>query len=566
MNSPYPLSPPRIIKLIQQRHRAGYEVVRQYVYNTLRKYIVKQDPNAWLNTPAKRERQTVFTPLVALNLSDILREFSLSDMSQYNNQFYDQTITDEKTQKLIQYCLKLREGYDILPHPKRLSMPERMQNLIHSHIANTSAHQSQYVYNEQWEQFMLSDEELYQPQFTCHHGLEKELSQRLPFSNLHRTEGNDSGLPINGRHSVNLQIKLPAGILDPLLAEIDPDLLPRATDSKEDLISRNAASSYLDEIHSNYPAPRKNARARRIFKGFRATKATRNHNNLPWKMTNKEGSSLPPGLTRQNASNWTQPKRRSTSVVVNDVHVYSGTDGEGQGKDVMTLYNYTSFGRNADDWRGRPMKMVTFNFSLYVWMVCWPYLTKQSRKTPPTHCQLLFYYRRLNSHINQHRDNFDVEDIKRVMKGDANTVQEGHPSAGADNSQIVGSNVLVYSEGTAAQTLYLRFPKRDDLLEDRKLYKCNPSFQFECGKGTVSILDPIDDYLMTHEARFDAEVIDKNGYRLGYCLRWLSSAKDFYVETCGMRLDSKALQVLKDRERWLRADELFPEHCRKITT
>ena len=160
MNSSYPLSPKRIIELIQQRHCAGFKVVRRYVLQTLRKHIIKRDPNAWLSTPAKIERQTVYTPLAALNLSDILREFSLSDMSQYNNQFYDQTITDEETQKVIEYCLKLREVYDILPHPKRLSMPQRMQNLIHSHIANTSAHQSQYVHMERWNQFMLSDEEI----------------------------------------------------------------------------------------------------------------------------------------------------------------------------------------------------------------------------------------------------------------------------------------------------------------------------------------------------------------------------------------------------------------------
>ena len=34
----------------------------------------------------------------------------------------------------------------------------------------------------------------------------------------------------------------------------------------------------------------------------------------------------------------------------------------------------------------------------------------------------------------------------------------------------------------------------------------------------------------------------------------------------GTRLDSKALQVLKGRERWIRADELYSKHWRKVTT
>ena len=39
-----------------------------------------------------------------------------------------------------------------------------------------------------------------------------------------------------------------------------------------------------------------------------------------------------------------QPKRRSEGIVKNSVHVFNGNNGEGQGKRIISLPNYTLYG------------------------------------------------------------------------------------------------------------------------------------------------------------------------------------------------------------------------------
>ena len=123
----------------------------------------------------------------------------------------------------------------------------------------------------------------------------------------------------------------------------------------------------------------------------------------------------------------------------------------------------------------------------------------------------------------------------------------------------------MYTEGTAPQTFSLRFADRNDILGNRKEYKVMPTFQFQCGEGTVSVLDPIDDLLMTHGAAFEQCTLESNhsGYRLGFTIRWLQSAKDFYVDTCGMRVDNQALAKVNNNRR---SNLLFPEYVRNIRT
>ena len=83
------------------------------------------------------------------------------------------------------------------------------------------------------------------------------------------------------------------------------------------------------------------------------------------------------------------------------------------------------------------------------------------------------------------------------------------------------------------------------------------------------MLDPVDDLLMTHEACFDKGVANADGYRLGFTIRWLGSAKIFYTDTCGMRLDAQASATVrrnKKRTEDRRADTLFPDHVKDIRT
>ncbi len=86
-----------------------------------------------------------------------------------------------------------------------------------------------------------------------------------------------------------------------------------------------------------------------------------------------------------------------------------------------------------------------------------------------------------------------------------------------------------------------KYPRPTNLTGKRETYETNPKHQFTCGNMTISVLDPIDDLMMTHGVTFLYKKADdvNSWYRIGYCFRWLSSFKDFYVDSCTMRLDAK---------------------------
>lgn len=287
--------------------------------------------------------------------------------------------------------------------------------------------------------------------------------------------------------------------LQKIFLDVDSSLLPSMSDDKFTLTERISRSKYLDDIVIYNPS---------------------------FSILNQSSTSH-------------QPKRRSEGVIKKQIHVYQGNDGEGQGKKVITLPNYTSYGRHQDNWHGRPMKYSTFLAGLLCWRACWPYLTETSRKSPPTHCQILFYYGLLKSKIGYHRDNSNIEFIKNVVKGN-NPSLDGHPSGGGENSQMVGSNVLILTIGNKPMNFVFKFPTLGNLTGGKKTYKTSPKHQFTCENMTISVLDPVDDIIMIHGASFSYNTRECQTcwYRIGYCFRWLQSYKDFYVDTCTMRLDS----------------------------
>jgi hypothetical protein len=71
----------------------------------------------------------------------------------------------------------------------------------------------------------------------------------------------------------------------------------------------------------------------------------------------------------------------------------------------------------------------------------------------------------------------------------------------------------------------------------------SPKHHFICGNLTVSVLDPIDDIMMTHGASFVYNTREQKNcwYRVGYCFRWLQSFRDFYEDSCTLRLDSSGI-------------------------
>ena len=121
--------------------------------------------------------------------------------------------------------------------------------------------------------------------------------------------------------------------------------------------------------------------------------------------------------------------------------------------------------------------------------------------------------------------------------------------------QVVGSNVLVYTTGTAPMTFTLSFPPRDSVLKDPTCYVVKPAYQMRCGAGTLSVLDAVDDLILTHGADFELLDGDETSWRVGWTWRWLQADEEFYDDTGGLRLSAERLEKLKDMPR---ADVLFP--------
>ena len=97
----------------------------------------------------------------------------------------------------------------------------------------------------------------------------------------------------------------------------------------------------------------------------------------------------------------------------------------------------------------------------------------------------------------------------------------GHASGGGENSQILGSNELVLTVGNKPMSFKFKYPQSTNLTGKRGTHETNPKHQFTCGNMTFSVLDPIDDLMMTHGLTFAFRNVDdiNTWYRIGYCFR-----------------------------------------------
>jgi hypothetical protein len=143
-----------------------------------------------------------------------------------------------------------------------------------------------------------------------------------------------------------------------------------------------------------------------------------------------------------------QPLRRTASIVLSDIYeIEDPISLDEEECVVLDMYIYTCQEMKADCWMSRPLTNVEYAAMLVIWMKCWPYLLKGSRKHAPTACQYCIYQYVLNKHMGEQRDNFEREDL-RLLANDENAELPEHGTwAGVHNSQVKGSAVIVYSMG-----------------------------------------------------------------------------------------------------------------------
>jgi hypothetical protein len=285
---------------------------------------------------------------------------------------------------------------------------------------------------------------------------------------------------------------IPSDVVQAALQCLPSEVLPCADDTPETLAARLGASSFLDDAH-----------VLNIQQGQRQTRSER-------------AEAVP--VERDAASSTT------AQVVVSG----GGFSAQGRGwRPGGPLFNYSAYGRLAEDVRSQPMPYPVFTLGEQLWLAAMPYLCEASRRNPPTHCQLLLYYVLFNSSMGRHRDNYTVRHLRAMLDGEA---AAGSTSAGMENSQRLGSEVLLYTEGSAPMDFTLTFPQPDDLYGDIKTYVKRAAFVIPLSRGTLMVFKDVDDQFFCHEASFNAAALSScgpGGCRICYVYRWCTSVKNF---------------------------------------
>lgn len=261
----------------------------------------------------------------------------------------------------------------------------------------------------------------------------------------------------------------------------------------------------------------------------------------------QNGSSLP--RVQLNATDYQQPRRISWSVVVRGAHE------DADGDLVITMYTYTFSGTEPANWHARPMPMPIFQLGAHLFHAVRDRLSASCQHSPPTACQLLCYYTAFLSDIGQHKDNFTLQDLVRAMEAmkrrgltpqqafeEAVNESKGTPSGGDENSQLMGSDVLVYTECNEPMLFELSFPDPENPYGDKKTYRVHPCYAYPLGNGSVFVFKGMDDLFFYHEARFALHargcVGKQDGYRFAFVFRWLTSERDFFMENRCMKRPS----------------------------
>ena len=103
--------------------------------------------------------------------------------------------------------------------------------------------------------------------------------------------------------------------------------------------------------------------------------------------------------------------------------------------------------------------------------------------------------------MNEHRDNASKSTLHDIAKRNGVSLFEGHASGTDVNSQVPGTNVVVFTTGDIGQNFSLHAVDGSVLYEaDRSEHVASRTWRLDW--GTVCVLDPTDDLTMTHEALF----------------------------------------------------------------
>jgi hypothetical protein len=151
-----------------------------------------------------------------------------------------------------------------------------------------------------------------------------------------------------------------------------------------------------------------------------------------------------------------------------------------------------------------------------LWLLLWHYLDPVSQVLPPNGVSILTYFGLFDGKIPSHQDNY--------------------PNTGIDpqnNSQILGSSIIVYTLGHEAELTFTRVAKEKGL-----------AAKFPLGDGCVYILSSLDDLEYRHGAEFatgadggdESQLPKALKARMAFIFRWLGRRTDaFCMDYEGVR-------------------------------
>ena len=154
----------------------------------------------------------------------------------------------------------------------------------------------------------------------------------------------------------------------------------------------------------------------------------------------------------------------------------------------------------------------------------------------------------------QHRDNYEKTGLMHMRDGFP-PYDKDKKYGGVRNSQVHGTNVIVYTMGNSPMEMVFSCPNiHRNIEQNTDKYITIKCYSFKCGDGHISILDPMGGVMMCHGVKFEALTLENivterggNGrkggiendescgtdlhFRVAFVMRTLENVEEFYVDT-----------------------------------
>ena len=228
---------------------------------------------------------------------------------------------------------------------------------------------------------------------------------------------------------------------------------------------------------------------------------------------------------RVNDTDYSQPRRKSWSVVVVDVHQNE------HGEWVRTMYAYGKpNSRIRTERDATPMPREIAELGVQCFLAVRHVLADVCKSSPPNHCQLLGYYGLFNSKVGRHKDDHTIQDWHDLLEGKKSIEEAVNSSKG---SMLAGSDVLIYSVGPLPVRFAWAFAPANDPFAKREMHEVHPYMCIDLRHGSLFVFKAIDDVRFFHEVCIDWEHSGAHecDYRFAFVFRWLGEEQqcDFPV-------------------------------------